>query len=112
MPQELQRRPFGPWTLFFLIWNGVGALLIVYFDMYAILAFRCAIEPPNQILCSIFFWAWFPSLPFTTLGVAIALWQGRRSVASRLLLVYTGTVLVLWGGLILMIFAFFGGLDV
>jgi len=117
MSEEPPRRPFGKWTSLFLIWNGLGALLVLYIELgcWVILLMQLTTEtrPPPIFLgdfLGAFLWlCWVPSLPFTTLGVTIVLWRSRQTEISRVLLLYSGVVLVLGGELILLAIVSLGG---
>ena len=108
MSSEPQHRPFGKWTLLLLVWNGLGAVLALYILSYGVILEYEAIAIP---LAGPILSFWVPSLPFTTLGVMLVLWRSRHVGISRLLLIASGTILVLWGGFIVTVFALLGGLD-
>jgi hypothetical protein len=115
MSEEPQRWPFGKVTSLLLVWNGLGALLVLCFvcaGLYVDLTtqYRDKLNPPLPVL--LFVWCcWFPSLPFTTLGVAVVLWRCREVAISRRMMLFSGMAVVLWVGMIVATFASLGGFE-
>jgi F0F1-type ATP synthase assembly protein I len=109
---EMPRRPFGTWTSVFLVWNGLGALLALAVQSgISLKLIALDTEGFPSFVLGLLCRSWVPSLPFTTLVVAIVLWRSHRATVSRVLLLYSGAALVVWGGLILIIFAYLGAFD-
>ena len=111
MSEEIQRRPLAPWTLLVLIWNGLGFLVPLVFNLPSVQEASGLSRIPSWVenLCGWYFAIWFLSLPFTTIGVVTVLWRRRRAVLVRVVLLYSGVVLALWAGIIMIVIAFIIG---
>ena len=93
-----------PWLDFAMIWNGLGALFALYLIIFIILYIQYSINLPDPpTWCMIFFfWLWFLPMPITNLGAIVVLWRSRTIPKSRVLILYSIVIFVLWSSLILM----------
>jgi hypothetical protein len=107
-PSELQQWLVKfPWLGLILIWNGLGGLFALCVILSVIPSVQYLISfPEPPIWCGGFFWLWFMTLPFTTLGVTVFLWRSRGTSMSKALLLYSLVILALWIYLIMMLVAY------
>lgn len=96
------------WLGLLLVWNGVGALLVIEVALSEILFLQHSITfptPPPWCIAA-FFWLWFLPMPFTTFGVIVLLWRSRKTSMSKVLLLYSLVVFAVWSELIVTLVAF------
>ena len=97
-----------PWLGLLLTWNGLGAILALYVILAVILSVQHSIsvpDPPGWCK-TVFFCLWFLPIPFTTLGVITFLWRSRGTTMSKVLLLYSSAIFVVWSSLVAMFIAF------
>lgn len=99
-----------PWLGLFLIWNGLGGILVVCFILSTIQSVQHSIRFPDSpvwgMAVAFFYLLWFLTMPFTTLGVTLFLWRSRRTSMSKVLLLYSLVIFVLWSYPIVAVVAF------
>lgn len=98
MPEEPKLPVVGLMTWLGLIWNGSGAFVVILVTWFPTTGTQPLPPLPSwvQVLIGLFP-LWVIILPFTTLAVTISLWESRRAIVSRMLLLYSFVVLLLWG---------------